>query len=216
MQQSPKNLSKRRTRYLVNALSITILILLVGGMRFSQVQSQTMIPTLAVGDTLIGFFPLISPAPGHVVTFTSQAGCCQVSRVVGVEGDDVRIVDDQLFVNGVPEISEPASDLFADVRSDVPAFVGFLSAELAGNERLLARSAPRFRNLTGPLASDISVKVPEGKVFILNDWRDSGPDSRVLGSISTGSIHSIVVGRLWAAEDGQPLAITSLSPRALF
>jgi signal peptidase I len=175
-----------------------------------------MIPTLALGDTVLGFYPVFSPIAGQVVTYSDKNGCCEVSRVVAVAGDSVRIVDDQLFVNGIPEISEPASDLFAEVRSRVPAFVGFLSAELAGNERVLARSAPQFRDAAGPLANDITVKVPDGMLYVLNDWRDSVSDSRLIGAISKNTLRSIVVARLWSAEKGQPLAITRIAPRALF
>ena len=100
-----------------------------------QIPSPSMENTLLVGDYLLVnklcyggggvgdyFMPYRRVQRGDIVVFHYPVNPAQhfVKRVIGVPGDRVRLVNKQVFVNGVPlkepyaHFSRPADDLFRD------------------------------------------------------------------------------------------------------
>lgn len=174
-----------------------------------RIPSESMIPTLLVGDHLfVNKFiygaklpftelrapALRAPARGDVVVFTvaKQGGETYpadlrsdlpreefVKRIVGIPGDRIEIRNDLLYVNGEAVPSRPLPDSFADRHG----------RELHENEVTL--DAHTFVTLNDPYSKAPPfgpILVGEGRYFMLGDNRDYSKDSRFWGTVRLAEI----------------------------
>lgn len=106
------------------------------------IPSESMVPTLEVGDRVIVakfVYRFSEPHRGDIVVFEGVGGETEnlIKRVVGVAGDDVRMQDGVLFVNRKPQkepylnAESPSSDSFAPVV--VPEGHVFVMGDNRGN-----------------------------------------------------------------------------------
>jgi signal peptidase I len=169
-----------------------------------QIPSGSMIPTLEVGDfILVNKFTyglrlpvvrtkvvnLSDPKRGDVmVFFPPHRKQYFIKRIIGLPGDEINYVDNELFVNGekVSEslqarlpTSQPSYELFTEQLGDVDHQT---RKEIMFSE---AYYNPRFvRNYT----------VPIGHYFMMGDNRNNSSDSRVWGPVPEENI----VGKAFA------------------
>lgn len=119
------------------------------------------------------------PQRGEIVVFNSpRDGTRLVKRCVGVGGDVVSMIDDQLFING-----HPAS--YSDPRVSGGNLLMTEQFDGAGSHGVQA--IPRIRAMRnfGP------VTVPAGSFYMLGDNRDNSADSRYFGFVP----RDLIVGR---------------------
>jgi len=104
--------SKAVGQYVVVAFLIAVAFLFgVRGMRFFLVPSQSMEPTLAIGDQVMTLRHSIYERGDIIVVWDAIESEHIVKRLVGLPGDRIEIHDGALFLNGQyasePYIAEP-------------------------------------------------------------------------------------------------------------
>ncbi len=174
-----------------------------------QIPSESMVPTLEVGDfILVNKFiygirlPLVrskviditDPKRGDVmVFFPPHESRYFIKRVIGLPGDTVRVANNVLYVNG-----KKMEQAFAyeDNRGEAGCDNGYnqfkyvVAYEQLGDKTHAMRSckSPRRRPF------DRVWEVPEGHYFMMGDNRDNSSDSRVWGPVPEARI----VGKAFA------------------
>jgi signal peptidase I len=185
-----------------------------------QIPSPSMENTLLVGDYLLVnklcyggggpgdyFMPYHRVERGDIVVFHYPVDPAQhfVKRVIGVPGDRVRLVNKQVFVNGVPlkepyaRFTRPADDVFRDnfPRLDV-----------------MSGPTPEWWLQLRKLVEDGQLIVPEGHYFVMGDNRDNSSDSRYWGFVPQANIIGRPLVIYWSVRaEGDPTAPSSVGDR---
>jgi signal peptidase I len=221
--------------YARSFLPVVLIVLLVRSFIFDpfRIPSDSMMPTLLDGDFILvnkftyglrlpvlntKIVPLGEPRRGEVVVFhyPPDPAIDYIKRVVGLPGDHVRIVSDQLIINGLP------IPLVDSGRFDDGCYHNMrLSTEMLGthnHQTLSCRTPDRIAALptascnrridrnyechepTAPGLRDASdsdeVVVPPGQYLMIGDNRDNSSDSRYWGFVR----EKLLVGkatRIW-------------------
>ncbi|WP_416397817.1 signal peptidase I [Allohahella sp. A8] len=164
-----------------------------------QIPSQSMLPTLEVGDFILvnkftyglrlpvlgtEIVDLGEPERGDVMVFRNPEDnrTNYIKRVIGLPGDTVTLLGKALYVNG-----EPVEErLLAALPPDNPKELIY--------EESLGGATYRIQKESGPSGLRAEWKVPAGNFFLLGDNRDRSRDSRYIGMVPENNI----VGRAFA------------------
>ena len=165
-----------------------------------QIPSASMVPTLQIGDfILVNKFtygirlPVVrtkvvemnKPARGDVmVFFPPHKPIYFIKRVVGLPGDEIRYVNNVLFINGERQPQE----LLASLPPAAPRFQ-LVDETLDG-----VKHGMRKHVVPGRLSRSGHWVVPEGHYFMMGDNRDNSSDSREWGPVPEENI----VGKAFA------------------
>ena len=174
---------------------VLLLVLVLRSFLFEpfQIPSASMVPTLKVGDFILvnkyayGLrLPVIrtkvasvsEPRRGDVmVFFPPDDKRYFIKRVVGLPGDKVRIVNNQLFINDEEVVQTPLESVKEDPR--------YLLAEEALGEQ---SHVLRKRRFAGQYGQYFETVVPDGHYFMMGDNRDHSSDSRAWGPVPEANI----------------------------
>ncbi len=165
-----------------------------------EVPTGSMKPTIIEGDrifvnklaydlkvpfTLVTLASWGNPARGDVVVFDSLKDDKRlIKRVIGLPGDVIEIVNNQLFINSsaavYSETDQSMVDRYWDTVNMQSTIRPVLYKEHYGSKEhlitVLNQTQNQARNF-GPYL------VPEDKYFMLGDNRDNSADSRFIGAI---------------------------------
>lgn len=158
-----------------------------------QIPSGSMIPTLKVGDfILVNKFtyglrlPVIGtkivsindPKRGDVmVFFPPDDDRYFIKRVIGLPGDEIRLRDNMLYINGLLADQKSLPESAEDSRFEL------VSEDLNG----LVHSVQKNK-VAGPLGKNYTLTVPDNHYFMMGDNRDNSSDSRVWGPVPEENI----------------------------
>lgn len=178
-----------------------------------KVPTTSMIPTLKSGDFIfsnrlsyglaIPFFDkilfLTTPHRGDVIAFQypDKPEITYVKRVVGLAGDQIKIEQGKLFINGqVATYEDLDNSVIADLPSNELLKVQNENLEETGAKYMIAHQVAKNIPSFGP------VVVPPGEVFVLGDNRETSDDSRYWGTIPITKIEGRVFF-IWLSLDWQ-------------
>jgi signal peptidase I len=182
-----------------------------------QIPSPSMENTLLVGDYLLvnkliyggggtadHIMPYARIRRGDIIVFHYPVNPAQhfVKRVIGVPGDRIRMIDKQVFVNGVAlrepyaHFTQPANNLFRD---SFPRF------DVAAGE------TPEWWVEMRKLVDDGQLIVPQGNYFVMGDNRDDSYDSRYWGFVPRANIIGRPLLIYWSVRESDPVAPSSVS-----
>lgn len=128
------------------------------------VDGDSMMPTLVNGDRMI-VNKIGGPDRYDIVVFHAPEQKDYIKRVIGLPGDYVEYIDDQLFING-EALDEPYLD---DYKGQLVE--GNLTGDFSLND----------------LDPTIDV-IPEGQVLVMGDNRRYSKDSRHIGLVNIDEI----------------------------
>ena len=170
-----------------------------------QIPSGSMIPTLEVGDFILvnkysyglrlpvsgtKVLELGEPRHGDVMVFTPPNDERYfIKRVVGLPGDEVRFIDNFLYING-KKMSQESNDQEGkrDIQNGQSGY-SVMSEQLQDVDHLI-----RKQDNAGRYGRNFMVVVPEGHYFMVGDNRDNSFDSRAWGPVPEAN----VVGKAFA------------------
>ncbi len=167
-----------------------------------DIASASMVPTLMPGDTFFvakaayGYsrysmpfdLPLFAgrvfakaPEPGDVVVFRlpKEPHVAFVKRIVAGPGEQVRLRNGVLHINGVPVDRKAVGEFsLPDGEGGVRQYRKYIEILPNGRWYDIAETTD-----SGPLDNTETFVVPDGHWFVLGDSRDSSMDSRVLSEV---------------------------------
>lgn len=186
----------------LESLLVTVILALFGTsfvVQAFKIPSQSMEGTLLVGDHLLvnkfifggrggwydKFLPYRELHRGDIIVFKFpyQDHPHFVKRVIGLPGDHVKIVDQQVYVNGklLDEpyvVHDPASG-YDPLNYTFPP---------AGNQMYLSVLQPEWAHEMRSHIQGDELVVPAGKYFAMGDNRDHSLDSRYWGFVDREAI----------------------------
>jgi signal peptidase I len=211
----PREEAHRATvREYIESLLVTVILALFGTTFIVQafkIPSQSMEPTLLVGDHLLvnkfivggrgnwydHFLPYREIARGNIIIFKYPFGDhpYYVKRVIGMPGDRVKIVDQQVYVNG-KRLNEPyavhnPTFMYDPYRDNFPPRS---PAELEPGVQ--SDWADDMFNYI----RDGELLVPAGKYFAMGDNRENSADSRYWGFVDRDAILGRPLVIYWSVE----------------
>ncbi|MEP4891907.1 MAG: signal peptidase I [Aliiglaciecola sp.] len=147
-----------------------------------HVPSGSMLPTIEVGDRIlvnklayrlelpftdIALLQTGSPERGDIVTLNSKAAQERlVKRIVGIPGDHISMINNQLIINGqLVGYTKQQSDFYQE--------------DLLGKDHLV-----QFIDVPHPKDSFTNIEIPAGYYFVMGDNRNNSIDSRYIGLVS--------------------------------
>jgi signal peptidase I len=164
-----------------------------------QIPSESMVPTLQVGDFILvnkfsygirlpvlgtKVFDVGDPQRGDVMVFIPpHESRYFIKRVIGLPGDVIRYQNKTLYING-----ERIPQAFVDETSVGDRLDFRVYTEQLGEREHLIHRYPRFRHRPNEWV------VPDGHYFMMGDNRDRSDDSRRWGFVPDSN----VVGKAFA------------------
>ena len=157
--------------------SFIVAFIIVGGVYFFlgrpfTVSGASMYPTLHNGDRMV----LSKVGDIHrfdvVILKAPDENVEYIKRVIGMPGDTIEMKSGVLYING-KKVDQP-----------------FINTEALAKQTVFMDDFT-LESLTG------ESKVPEGKYFVLGDYRGVSKDSRMIGFIDRSAIEGKAVFTIW-------------------
>ncbi len=204
-------------REYIESLLVTVILALFGTtfvVQAFKIPSQSMEPTLLVGDHLLvnkfifggrdswyeKVLPYRSVRRSDIIVFKFpfQDHPHYVKRVIGVPGDRIKIVDQQVYRNG-QRLTEPYA--YHDSAAAYDAFL--YNFPPAGHDDIISSMQPEWADQIFKYVQNGELVVPPGNYFAMGDNRDHSWDSRYWGFVSREAIMGGPVVIYWSVQSSE-------------
>jgi signal peptidase I len=152
------------------------------------IPSDSMTPSIAVGDSVLVTTLANTPRRGDVIVFAHPCdGITHIKRVAALAGDTVEVRCGALYVNGVTH-EQPT-----DSAKDFPRLDGVMpgcGGRPPPGKVVFAQSAIAC-------TPQVHFIVPEDSVFVLGDNRAVSLDSRAWGAVPVENVKGRALGIVW-------------------
>ncbi len=201
-------------REYLESFLVTIILALFGTsfvVQAFKIPSQSMEPTLLIGDHLLvnkfifggsgtwydKLLPYREVRRGDIIVFKFPFDDHPhyVKRVIGVPGDRIKIVDQQVYVNEKP-LAEPY--VYHDPAAPYDPFGDNFPPDSPNFIRRLVR--PEWADQILQYVSGDELLVPPGEYFAMGDNRDRSWDSRYWGFVDRNAIMGAPVAIYWSLD----------------
>jgi signal peptidase I len=201
-------------REYIESLLVTVILALFGTTFIVQafkIPSESMEPTLLVGDHLLvnkfifggrdhwyeSVLPYRPIRRGDVIVFKFpyQDHPHYVKRVIGVPGDHIKIVDQQVYLNG-----QKQKETYAYHDPAAPYDPFLYNFPPASNDELLSSMQPEWAELIFGYIHNGEIIVPPGRYFAMGDNRDHSWDSRYWGFVDRDAVMGRPVVIYWSVK----------------
>jgi signal peptidase I len=172
----------------------------IPGVRAYKMVATSMSPTLDSEDRIVAdmrYYGSHGPQRGDLVVFKFpyQDHPVYIKRIIGVPGDHVKIVDQQVIVNG-QRMSEPY--IVHDVSAPFDPFGENFPPH--SPEYLQANMQPEWADEIFQYIHDGEIAIPPDKYFTLGDNRDHSWDSRYWGLLARDKILGKALYIYWSKD----------------
>lgn len=225
----PAKRGETTLREYAESLLVTVILALFGTtfvVQAFKIPSASMEPTLLVGDHVLvnkfifegrgqwyaRFLPYRDIRRGDIIVFhyPYDDNPHYVKRVIGLPGDHIKMVDEQVYVNDVP-LKEPYAIHSADAPFE-PFGQNYPPTDASGLDPSMR---PEWAAQILNYVHDGELVVPPGKYFAMGDNRDDSSDSRYWGFVDREAIMGRPVIIYWSvnspesayADDGMGAAL---------
>lgn len=163
------------------------------------VPTGSMKPTILEGDVVlqnklaydlkipftdIKIANLGEPERGDIVVINSTAAELRlIKRLIGMPGDEIALINNKLFINGLPATYTSAEGLTPLRQSDTEQVI-YESEKFAG----MPTHAISVKPKGSKHYQNFRTVVPDGHYFFMGDSRDNSADSRFYGSIARNEL----------------------------
>jgi len=206
-------------------LFLAVLFLVRGSIiDWHPVPTGSMKPTILEGDVIvqnklaydlqlpftdISLMQTGQPERGDIVVFTSkESGKRLIKRLVGLPGETIEVINDQILINGDPSEYRKLPDNSPLIPASTPdrsAGIYVMEATDDMEEHIMIINDAKYN----PHRNFAELKIPEQTYFFMGDNRDDSSDSRVYGVAPRSELRGKAFGRMlsvrWSQEDSIPL-----------
>jgi signal peptidase I len=188
------------TLFLIAVFAVRPNIPKIVGIRAYKMTADSMLPTLASGDRIVAdvtYYRNHAVRRGDLIVFRFpyQDHPAYVKRVIGVPGDRIKIVDQQVYLNGKQQ-NEPFA--YYDSATDYdPLMRKFPPVSV---DELVSSMQPEWANQVLSDVDNGEIVVPPNTFFTLGDNRNHSWDSRYWGPVAGKTIFGKVLYIYWSDD----------------